>query len=79
MPAVDLVERDQVVGRRLPRPGLDVGDDLLGFGRAGDDARDRGLGREAADRDVEDAQVALDEINGGTGGFGYTTFAPGAR
>jgi hypothetical protein len=46
-------------GRRIPGAGPDVLGDLLRAGRAGDHRGNGRLGREPADRHVEDFQVAL--------------------
>ena len=48
----------EVLRRRLPRPLPDVGRDLLGPGGAGDDAGDRRLGGQSADRELEDRDAA---------------------
>src|SRR3954464_10965757 len=55
----DLVERGEVLGRRLPRTGGDVGGDLLGLRRARDHRPDRGLRGEATDRYVEERDPAV--------------------
>ena len=50
---------EQVVGRRLPETGRTLATICSGLGRAGDHRRDRRLGRQPADGDVEHAQAAL--------------------